>query len=94
MKKLNWNDCVKVKLTEYGQDIYYHQYDDVIAKGAKINRHYCKTDDKGFSQFQLWNFMKIFGSYIGMTCQNVVEDISFYIDESILEEVSNDQKGV
>lgn len=91
-KKINWNDTIKVKLTEYGQDIYYHHYDDAIAMGAKIKRHYCKTDDKGFSELQLWAFMEIFGPYIGMTCPNVVEDNHFYIEESILEEVPDDKK--
>ena len=26
--KINLNETVKVKLTDYGKDVYYHQFDD------------------------------------------------------------------
>ena len=38
MKKLNLNHFVKVKFTDHGKEIYYHQYDSLIeamkAKGV------------------------------------------------------------
>lgn len=35
MKKINFNSIVKVKLTDFGKDIYYHKNDDLILRGFK-----------------------------------------------------------
>lgn len=93
MKKINWNDIVMVKLTDLGRDIYFHQYDDLIAHGLKISPSYPDQDIHGFSKFQLWYFMQIYGKYIGMMLPNIVTDCNFYIyDDSIDDvEVENDQ---
>ena len=29
MKQLNLNSTIKVRLSDYGKEIYYHKYDDV-----------------------------------------------------------------
>ena len=87
MKKLYWNDTIKVKLTDYGKDIYYHQYDHLIERGIKIERLHAEVDEDGYSKFQLWSFMHLYGEYIGLAMPNVVEDISFYIDDNDLNEV-------
>lgn len=29
MKKLDLNSLIRVKLTDYGKDIYYHRFDEV-----------------------------------------------------------------
>lgn len=87
MKKLNWNDCVKVKLTDHGKDIYFHQYDNLIEEGLHIEREYPKVDEDGFSEFQLWPFMNLYGPYINMAMPVVAEGICFYIDEVDLEDV-------
>ena len=91
--KLNWNSKVKVKLTDYGKDIYFHQYDHLIERGASITPTYPIEDNDGFTSFQLWVFMNLYGPYISMTSKPVVEDISFYIPEDELEhmEVVNDK---
>ena len=56
MKKLNLNDSVKVKLTPYGAEIYFHQFDELnkvlIAKGVKpVNPHMPKIDGDGYTSF-------------------------------------------
>jgi len=35
MKKLNMNSMIKVKLTPFGADIFYHQYDELNKKNIK-----------------------------------------------------------
>ena len=53
MKKINYNCTIKVKLSEQGKTIYRNFYhDDPI------------TDENGFSKFQLWWFMYIFGKHM------------------------------
>ena len=55
MKKFNMNYHVKVKLTDRGKDIYYHQYDELITKypDLKIEPEYPKVDENGLTEFQL-----------------------------------------
>lgn len=87
MKKLNWNDYVKVKLNDRGRDIFFHQYDELIKRGFKIDPIYPIEDEDGFCKFQLWHFIQLYGSHIGNGFPSIVEDVNFYIDESDLEEV-------
>lgn len=87
MKQLNWNHTVKVKLTDIGKDIYFHQYDELIKIGHKFTPRYPIEDEKGFCEFQLWYFMQLYGPHIGVGFPNIVEDISFYIEEKELLEV-------
>lgn len=92
MKKLNLNHFVRVKFTDHGKDIYYHQYDALIefmkAKGIDpIVPSYPKVDENGYSSMQLWQFIELYGSHIGMCKPNVIEDLYIYIDERDLDEV-------
>ena len=52
--RLNLNDNIKVKLTEHGKDIYYHQYDMTNAFLAenfvsRVTRKLTRTDIQRFS---------------------------------------------
>ena len=89
LKKLDWNMPIKVKLTDHGKDIYFHQFDSLIARGVNIKPSYPIVDEHGFSTFQLWSFMMLYGQHIGLTKSHVVEDISFYINDKVLEEVDD-----
>ena len=93
MKKLNWNSVVKVKLTEYGKEIYRSQYDALNerqeARGhCTYDRPEPVEDKDGFVSFQLWCFMQLYGLHIGMAMPPVVTEINFYIDDGELEEVT------
>lgn len=95
MKKLNLNDTVKVKLTPLGAEIYYHQFDEVnkrieLCGGKKIEPHMPQVDKDGFTKFQLWHFIEMFGDYIGIGRKNVISDMNFYISEDDLEEVKTE----
>lgn len=87
LKKLNMNDCIRVKLTDHGKYIYYHRFDDAIRRGLRFKREYPKVDSNGFTTFQLWHFIELYGRYISITQPNVVEDISFYINPEDLDDV-------
>lgn len=90
MKKLNWNCSVKVKLTDFGKNIYYHRFDRLIEGGADINRLEPREDENGYCSFQLWDFMHLYGGYIGMCLPEVVETINFYIDEKDLDDAEDE----
>lgn len=92
MKKLNLNQHIRVKFTDHGKDIYYHQYDGLIevmkAKGVKpITPSYPPVDEDGYSTMQLWCFIELYGPHIHMGAPNVIEDLYIYIDERDLDEV-------
>ena len=50
---LNLNDIIKVKFTDYGRDIYFHQDDDLIEQGITLSRSYPIVDSNGCSTIQL-----------------------------------------
>lgn len=92
MKKLNLNCTVKVRLTDYGKEIFYHKNDELNQKiincgGKPLDSYFPKVDEYGFSEFQIWQFMYIFGKHFQLGFKDVLQDLSFYIDEQDLDEV-------
>lgn len=75
--RINLNEPIKVKLTDWGKDIYYHQYDRTnrIAGREICKPKFPKEDENGYTEFQLWHFMELYGEYIGMTLPNVIEPL-------------------
>ena len=75
--KINLNDTIKVKLTPYGAEIYYKQFDEL---NKQRGREICKPqmpliDKDGYTKFQLWHFIELYGQHIGMCKQNVIEPL-------------------
>ena len=90
-KTFNINEIVKVKLTQKGKLIYSeHQIEiqkrfnrDKIKIDLPLN---AKVDNEGFSSFQLWEFMKIFGSHMYCGAETVIEECVLYLPEELLRE--------
>ena len=75
--RINLNETVKVKLTDHGKDIYYHQFDNL---NKTFGRQICKpsmpkVDADGYTTFQLWCFMELYGDHIGMTLPDVIKPL-------------------
>ena len=75
--KINLNEIVKVKLTPLGAEIYYKQFDEL---NKQCGREICKPqmpriDKEGYTEFQLWNFIELYGQHIGMCKPNVIEPL-------------------
>ena len=75
--KINLNEIVKVKLTPLGAEIYYKQFDEL---NKQYGREICKPqmpkiDKDGYTEFQLWHFIELYGQHIGMCKQNVIEPL-------------------
>ena len=73
---INLNDNIKVKLNDRGKDIFYHQYDDI----PNLEPHYPKVDADGYTEFQIWCFMELYGEHIGMVKPPVLEDFNVILD--------------
>lgn len=79
--KINLNDMIKVKLTDYGRDIYYHQY-DCLDGVVPYNPHkYPEVDEDGYTRMQLWSFIELYGPHISMTQPKVIDPIEIIIEE-------------
>lgn len=68
---ININDKVKVKLTEHGKHIYKHQFDELNERikrngGKPIKLDLPEADADGYTTFQLWCLMEIFGPHMHM----------------------------
>ena len=90
-KTLNINEFIKVKLTQKGKLVYLeHQIEtqkkfdrDRIKIDVPLN---VEVDDEGFSSFQLWSFMEIFGSHMYCGAEPVIEGPILYLPEELLRE--------
>lgn len=59
--KTNLNLYIKVKLNDYGKKIHRDYWKDTY---EAINHSYkLDIDEEGYSTFQIWDFMNIFGEY-------------------------------
>lgn len=79
--KINLNDNVKVKLTPYGAEIYYHQFDETNkqARRTVIEPYMPEIDKDGYTQFQLHHFVNLYGEHIRMGNKNVIEPLDIIL---------------
>ena len=68
---INLNDFVKVKLTDVGKDIYYHQNDELNEAirqrgGRPVEARMPKVDEDGYTSFQLHDLMTLYGPHIAV----------------------------
>ena len=75
--RINLNEPIKVKLTDWGKEIYYHQYDRTnhIAGREICKPRFPREDENGYTEFQLWCFIELYGEHMGMTLPNVIEPL-------------------
>ena len=75
--RINLNERIKVKLTDYGKEIYYHRFDDVFRQTelSVFKPEFPKTDEEGYTTFQLWDFIHIYGNYIDMGLPAVIKPL-------------------
>ena len=90
-KTFNINEIIKVKLTQKGKLIYLEHQIEIQKKfnrdGIKIDVPLSiEVDSEGFSSFQLWKFMEIFGSHMYCGAEPVIEGHILYLSEELLHE--------
>lgn len=75
--RINLNEPIKVKLTDWGKEIYYHQYDraNQIAGREICKPRFPREDENGYTEFQLWCFIELYGIHMGMTLPNVIDPL-------------------
>lgn len=74
---MNINNKIKVKLTDYGNSILKKDVTNTLSmlKGFNYPDYSpYHTDEDGYTEFTLWDFMRIFGSYFLLGCQQIIEE--------------------
>jgi hypothetical protein len=78
--KINFNDIVKVKLTDRGKEIMKQRHDELNAliikksRSGKVFREFTiKIDREGYTSFLLWQLMNTFGEYMVMGLEEPFE---------------------
>lgn len=66
---MNINDFVEVRLTSYGHKVIKDHH-DFIFKGKVSFIPSAEID--GWSRWQLWELMRVFGEYMGLGMEEVV----------------------
>lgn len=73
----NINDEIKVKLTAHGKEILDKTVTETlrILKGFDLTDYSpYPTDNEGYTKFQLWDFMRIFGAHFWNGCPQIIEN--------------------
>jgi hypothetical protein len=73
LKKFNINDNVKVKLTKHGKCVYDNYLKALRCQPQQIKHLRIKEDKNGYSTWQLWYLMRIFGEHIYNGCDPLFE---------------------
>lgn len=81
--KINLNDRIRVKLTKYGTLVHFNHYDSINRFHGKDVIKNCEpnVDENGYTSYALWDFIHIFGDYIGIGKKNVIEPIDLEVVE-------------
>lgn len=58
------NDIVKVRLTEYGKSCYKEYHEEMYSNFPYIKYTDVEEDVDGYSEWQLWELMRVFGNYL------------------------------
>ena len=76
----NINNMIKVKLTEHGKAILSQEESRIanVLKNLNFsdadNYSPYSEDEDGYIKFQMWDFMRIFGSHFDLGCPLIIEN--------------------
>lgn len=97
--RVNFNDGVKVKLTEYGEQILKNRHEELnlhyLKRGVKdIGPYVSRADSEGYTSFQIWELMQKFGPYMSIAKPEPFKgEMIFLNGEVATEENPNYQVG-
>lgn len=93
--KVNFNDFVKVKLTEYGIEILKQKHEeDKKSISETASKEYIDTvfgdfklklDEEGYFKEQIWKLMYLFGEHMNVIYKNVFESDMIFLDGEPIE---------
>lgn len=93
MKEFNFNNSVKVKLTDFGIAILRQNYEELINSNPVAKKYTgefeIKIDENGYTEMPLSELMSTFGQYLTVNqCEEMPFEATIMIDEQSLKELS------
>ena len=85
--EVNLNHHIRVKLNDKGKSLYNNRYSDKFSPSllAQLNIKPLVIDHEGYSQFQLHEFMEIFGNHFGPSAQDIpIESMNVMVQRNNL----------
>lgn len=83
--KINLNDEVKVKLTDFGMQILKQRHDElnnmIKASGGRGTEFVLRIDEDGYYKTQLHNLMYIFGEYTSIGAKGLPFETNMIIKD-------------
>ena len=77
--KFNVNNYIKVKISDYGEELLRLDHDKSVKQLWEIHPRLAMReegnftlpieDEEGYSKMQMWHFMAIFGKHIYLGCE-------------------------
>ncbi len=78
---ININNKIQVKLTDFGKSILDEEiYRLKQVSGVPDNYTLYETNDNGYTEFQLWQFINIFGDYLYNGAIPVIENNEILVE--------------
>lgn len=78
---ININNKIKVKLTDFGKSILDKEVNKLKQiSEAPDNYTPYETDDNGYTEFQLWQFMSIFGDSLYNGNRQIIENNEILVE--------------
>lgn len=76
-RKVNLNERIAVKLTDFGKEVCFHRYDQLYKLTQKevFKPKYPKVDEEGYTTFQLWDFINTFGRFMEIGTPEVIQPL-------------------
>ncbi|MBY9077264.1 hypothetical protein KIH86_03585 [Paenibacillus sp. HN-1] len=86
----NFNYYVKVKVTEYGEQILRSQREEINLElieggGSPFGPYELKVDDDGYTTFQIWDLMKRFGNHFELGKPEPIKGDMIFLDAQLFE---------
>ena len=80
MKEFNINDYIKVKLTAYGCSVHMTHYKKYLGKNYNEKIFAPVVENEGYTIYQLWELMNIFGEHMFNGAEQVIENNLIYFE--------------
>lgn len=82
----NINDWIKVKLTDKGKEILHNYWNRICLAVPQLkpdpSYFATHTDADGYTRFQLWEFMQIFGEHLRLGSPLYIENNEMFFEMS------------
>lgn len=78
MRPFNINDYIKVKLTVHGYKMHNAHYKKYLGENYNKKIYAPVIDEEGFTKYQLWEFISIFGEHMYNGAEQVIKDNLIY----------------